>query len=218
MHALTVFVRSLTHSASKLLHETAPHAGSVLAARHSPVVAHVSQVPLHAELQHTPSTQLLLLHSAPVLHAAPLPFLGCEQLPALSHRLVALQAWPALRALPWQSCPALPQRPATQRCAVTLGGKSRQVVSAGQAMAPQSASSSRLVHAVPVSPQTRHGPSQTAVQQTLPPAAVSWHVPSPQSASEPQAWPALAKHPARGTLQPSAPQASSVIHCPALQR
>jgi hypothetical protein len=60
-----------------------------------------------------------------------------------------------------------------QRCAVTLGGKSRHVVSAGQKIAPQAASSARLVQTVPEAAQTRQGPSQAAVQQMLPPAPVS---------------------------------------------
>ena len=211
-------LRSLTHSASNMLQFTGPHAASVAAARQMPVVAHVSHTPLQPELQHTPSTQLLLAHSAPAPHAAPLPFFGSEQLPALSHRLVALQDCPAFRASPWHSWLAFPQRPATQRFVVTFSGKSRQVVSAGQVIVPQSVSSIRLVQAVPVAPQTRQAPSQTAVQQTRPPAAVSWHVPSPQSVLAVQAWPALARHPPRATLQPSAPQASSVAHCPPTQR
>jgi hypothetical protein len=81
-----------------------------------------------------------------------------------------------------------------QRSAVTLAGKSRQVVSAGQSMAPQSASSGRLVQAVPEAPHTRHGPSHAAVQQMLPPPAACRQEPSPQSALVVQACPALAKH------------------------
>src|SRR5690606_18162514 len=104
------------------------HAVSVAAWVHTPV-AHVWHAPAQAVLQHTPSTQLLLLHSEPLAHASPLALLGCEQLPASSHTFLALQDWPALRASPWQSCAPVPQPPAMQRCVVTLGGKSRQVVS-----------------------------------------------------------------------------------------
>ena len=132
-------------------------------------------------------------------------------MPALSHKLLALQACPTLRALPWHSCWP-PQLPATQRCEVTLGGKSRHVVSAGQVMMPQAASSGRLVQAVPEAPHRRQGPLQAAVQQMLAPPAVAWQLPSPQSASVAQACPALAKQPWRGRLQPNAPQASSVVH------
>jgi len=197
---------------------TGPHAESVAVARQMPVTSHVSHTPLQAELQQTPSTQLLLAHSEAALHATPLPFFGTEQLPASSHRLVALHDWPSLRASPTHSCAALPQRPATQRWAVTLGGKLRHVVSFGQGIVPQAASSSRFWQVVPDVPQRRQAPSQAAVQHTLPPAAVAWHVPSPQSASPVHAWPAAARQPPRATLQPSAPQASSVTHCPLTQR
>jgi hypothetical protein len=137
-----------------------------------PVTAQVWHCPAHAPLQQTPSTQLLLVHSEPATQACPLLFLGSEQLPALSHRLVALQACPTLRALPWQSSWP-PQLPATQRCELTLAGKSRQVVSAGQSMIPQASSSCRLVQAVPEAAQMRQGPLQAAVQQMRSPPAVA---------------------------------------------
>ena len=92
LQALVVLVRSVTHCASNMLQLTGPHAASVAAARQMPVVAQVSQMPLQAELQHTPSTQLLVLHSAPVLQASPLPFLGSEQLPAFIAKVNELWA------------------------------------------------------------------------------------------------------------------------------
>jgi hypothetical protein len=67
--ALLVSVRLLTHSASKPLQETTPHAGSVSALRQMPVTAHVWHCPAQAPLQQTPSTQLLLAHSEPAAHA-----------------------------------------------------------------------------------------------------------------------------------------------------
>jgi hypothetical protein len=217
LQTLRKFWVLVTQSASKLLHVTLPQAVSVAAAPQNPV-EHSSHTPLQAELQHTPSTQLPLAHSPPTPHASPFPCFGSEQLPALSQRFRALQAWPALRGAPWHSCAAEPQAPAMQRPAVTLGGKLRQVVSAGQAIAPQVASSWRLVQAVPVALQTRQAPLQAAVQQTLPPVAVSWHVPCPQSVLALHACPAPAKQPSRCTLQPSVPHASSVTHWPAAQR
>jgi hypothetical protein len=69
---LTVFVRFDAHSAEKPLQLTAPHAVSVAAALQIPALPgaeQVSQTPLQAELQHTPSTQMLPAHSEPVVHA-----------------------------------------------------------------------------------------------------------------------------------------------------
>jgi hypothetical protein len=170
---LTVFVVLVTQSASKAPQDTAPQSGSVAAARQIPVVWQVSHTPLHAELQQTPSTQLLLAHSVPLTHAAPLPFLGSEQLPASSHKLMALHACPALRALPWHSRAASPQRPAMQRSELTSAGNSRHVVSAGHWMSPQASSSGRLVQAVPEAPHRRQAPSHAAVQHTLPPPSAA---------------------------------------------
>ena len=137
-----------------------------------PVVAQVEQTALHAEVQHTPSTQLPRAHSLAFTQAAPTTFLGAEQFPELSHRLVALHTCPALRGTPTQSCAAEPQRPATQRPELTLPGKSRQVESAGHAMMPHAASSVRFSHVVPVGEQRRQSPSQAAVQHTLSPPDV----------------------------------------------
>lgn len=65
-----------THSAEAVLavlavlHVTGAQAVSLAAAWQTPAGAaeHVSHTPLHAELQHTPSTQLLLAHSEPPPH------------------------------------------------------------------------------------------------------------------------------------------------------
>lgn len=137
-----------------------------------PVPAQVEQMPLQAVLQHTPSTQLPEAHSTPLPHATPKPFFGTEQFPEPSHRLVALHSCPTARGAPTHSCPAEPQRPATQRSALTLGGKFRQVESGGHAMTPQAASSGRFSHVAPEGAQRRQAPSQAAVQQTLAPLDV----------------------------------------------
>jgi hypothetical protein len=173
---------------------------------------------LQAELQHTPSTQLPRAHSALVVHAAPTGRFGTLQLPALSHRLVALQTWPAARGVPVQSCPAEPQRPATQRLVFTAAGKSRHVVSAGHAIGPHAASSARFSHAVPDGAQRRHAPLHAAVQHTRPPPEAAWQLPAPQSASELHSSPASAKHPPRATLHPSTPHSRTVRHWPPVHR
>jgi len=68
-----VFERFDAHSSEKVLHVTAPQAAvSVVAALQVPALPgaeHVSHTPLQAELQHTPSTQMLPAHSEPVAHA-----------------------------------------------------------------------------------------------------------------------------------------------------
>jgi hypothetical protein len=113
------------------------HRVSVAGARQMPPLpAQLEQTPLHAELQHTPWTQLPSAHSTLLVHVAPTAFFGAEQLPAASHRLVVLQDWPMARGVPAHSCVAEPQRPPTQRPAPTLGGKSRQVESAGHSITP----------------------------------------------------------------------------------
>jgi hypothetical protein len=205
------------HTPAVVLHCPVAQRVSVAGARQRPVVpAQVEQMPLQAELQQRPWTQLPCAHSAPVVQAAPSAFFGTEQLPALSHRLVALQDWPMARALPKQTSFWEPQRPATQRPVLTLGGKSRQVLSAGHGMVPHWASSSRLSHARPEDPQRRHAPLQFCMQHTLPPPDVGWHVPWPQSAFEPQASPAAPKQPPRATLQPTVPHSNTGCHCPLL--
>jgi len=183
-----------------------------------PLPAQVEHVPLQAELQHTPSTQLPRAHSVPLVHVTPRPFFGTEQLPESSHRLVALQGWPLARGAPLQSCAPEPQRPLTQRWALTLGGKSRQVESGEHGITPHAASSARFSHAVPRGLQRRHAPSQAAVQHTLPPFDVGWQLPAPQSAVVPHASPAPPRQPWSARLQPSAPHSSSVRHCPPMQR
>jgi hypothetical protein len=90
--------------------------------RQSPVIAQVSQTPLQGSLQHTPSTQKLLAHSPALPHMAPGSFFGAEQLPASSHRLLALHTCPTARGTSIQSCSPEPQRPATQRSVSTLAG------------------------------------------------------------------------------------------------
>lgn len=213
-----MFVVLSTQLASKRLQETVGQIGSVAVARQMPDPAQVEQGPEQASLQHTPSAQELLAHSAFVVQEVPTLFLGAEQLPALSHRLVALQTWPLARGAPEHSWAAEPQRPATQRSRVTLAGKSRQVVSAGQEIAPQASSSGSGSQARPDGAQRRHGPSHTAVQQTLSPSAVGWQRPAPQSRSDRQLSPAAARQPSRARLQPSTPHSASVVHCPPLQR
>lgn len=201
-----------------LAHDPVGQSGSATGARQMPVVAQVEQTPLQAELQHTPSTQLPRAHSSPFTQGVPTAFFGAEQLPASSHRLVALQTCPALRGAPTHSCAADPQRPARQRAEATLAGKSRQVQSSGHAMTPHAASSSRSSQAVPELAQRRHAPTHAAVQHTLPVPEVGWQVPAPQSVSEAQASPAAPKQPWRATLQPSAPHSRTSHHCPPVQR
>jgi hypothetical protein len=184
-----------------------------------PVPAQVEQVPLQAELQHTPSTQLPgLAHSVLLPHATPIAFFGTEQLPEPSHRLVALHDCPAARDAPTHSCEADPQRPSMQRWLLTLPGKSRQVVSAGHEIVPHPASSCRFSQALPDGAQRRQLPPQAAVQHTLPPLDVGWQLPAPQSAFETQASPAPPRHPSCARLQPRAPHSNTVRHCPLVQR
>lgn len=80
------------------------------------------QGPLQALSQHTPSTQLLLAHSAAAAHALPSPLLGTSQSPPSSHSAVALQDCPALRGVNPHSSSGAPQLPLRQRFVVTLGG------------------------------------------------------------------------------------------------
>jgi hypothetical protein len=167
-----VFVVLSTQLSSKRLQETVGQVASVAVPRQMPVPAQVAQTPVQAWLQQTPSAQELLAHSALLVHGVPTVLFGAEQLPASSHRLVALQTCPIARGVPPHSWLLEPQRPATHRLLVTLAGKSRHVLSAGQAIAPQASSSGSASHAAPVGAQRRHGPSHTAVQQTLPPSAV----------------------------------------------
>lgn len=59
-----------------------------ITATHVPTLPTTSQAwhcPLHAELQQTPSTQLLLAHSLPAAHAVPLVFAQCPTEPATLH-------------------------------------------------------------------------------------------------------------------------------------
>lgn len=201
-----------------LAHSPVLQRESAAGARQMPVPAQVEQTPLHAELQQTPSMQLPRAHSLLLVQAAPTPFFGAEQLPAVSHRLVVLHTCPALRGAPTHSCAADPQRPATQRPALTLGGKSRQVESAGHWITPHAASSGRFSQLSPEGAQRRHAPSQAAVQHTLAPLDVGWQLPAPQSALELHVSPGPAKQPPRSTLQPSAPHSRTVRHCPPTQR
>src|SRR5690606_36731343 len=60
---------------------------------------HAMQGPLQALSQHTPSTQLLLAHSAAAAHALPSPLLGTSQSPPSSHSAVVLQDCPSLRGV-----------------------------------------------------------------------------------------------------------------------
>jgi hypothetical protein len=180
--------------------------------------AQVRHSPLQASLQQMPLMQELLAHCALDVQASPASSRGWLQLPAASHRFVGEQGWFSPCGVALHSCAAEPQRPSTQRCAVTLCGKSRQVESAGQAIAPQAASSRRFSQESPVAAQRRQAPPQAAVQQTRPPAAVAWQLPAPQSSSELQASPAPPRQPPRTSSQPSAPHSVTTPHCRPLQR
>jgi hypothetical protein len=74
-----------------LAHSPVLQRESCAGARQMPVPPQVEHRPSQAELQHTPATQLPREHSSPFPHASPTERLGALQLPAVSHRLLALQ-------------------------------------------------------------------------------------------------------------------------------